>query len=86
MKLLTLTSQVRYLKPLTNSFRPNIPIRNSTSSIDNMEVELSGAEQTASTEANAASAVNNDDKEVIMAVKEDSDTSEVDEELFNYNE
>ena len=51
-----------------------------------MEVELSGAEQTASTEANAASAVNNDDKEVIMAVKEDSDTSEVDEELFDYNE
>ena len=86
MKLLTLTSQVRYLKPLTNSFRPNIPTRNSASSIDNMEVELSGAEQTASTEANAASAVNNDDKEVIMAVKEDSDTSEVDEELIDYNE
>ena len=51
-----------------------------------MEVELSGAEQTASTEANAASAANNDDREVIMSVEEGSDTSEVDEELIDYNE
>ena len=51
-----------------------------------MEVELSEAEQTASTEANAASAANDDDREVIMAGKEDSDTSEVDEDLLDYNE
>ena len=50
-----------------------------------MEIKLNGADQTASTEANAASAANNDDKEVVMTGEEDSDTSEVDE-LIDYNE
>jgi hypothetical protein len=53
--------------------------------MSNMEVELKGADQTASTEANAASTANNDGKEVVMTEEEDSDTSEVDE-LIDYNE
>jgi hypothetical protein len=50
-----------------------------------MEIELNRADQTASTEANAASAANNDDKEIVMTRQEDSDTSEIDE-LIDYNE
>ncbi len=50
-----------------------------------MEIELNRAAQTASTEANAASAANNEGKEVAMTGEEDSDTSEVDE-LIDYNE
>jgi hypothetical protein len=50
-----------------------------------MGIELNGADQTASTEANAASAANNDGKEVVMTGEEDSDTSELDE-LIDYNE
>ncbi len=47
--------------------------------------ELNEADQTASTEANAASAANNDGKEIAMTGEEDSDASEVDE-LIDYNE
>ncbi len=50
-----------------------------------MEVELNGANQTASTEVDAASAANNDGKEVVMTAEEESDTSEVDE-LIDYTE
>ena len=49
------------------------------------ENELNGADQTASTEANAASAANNDDKEVVMTGEEDEDTSEVDS-LIDFND
>jgi hypothetical protein len=50
-----------------------------------MEIELNRADQTASTEANAASAADNDGKEIVMTGGEDSDTSEIDE-LIDYNE
>ena len=56
LKLFSLTSQAIYLKPLINSFRSNIATRNITSTMSNMEIELNGADQTASAEANAASA------------------------------
>ncbi len=50
-----------------------------------MEIELSRADQTASTKANAASAAIDDGSEVAMTGEEDSDTSEIDE-LIDYNE
>jgi hypothetical protein len=50
-----------------------------------MEIELNGAKQTASTEVDAASAANNDGKEVVVTGKEDSDTSG-DDDLIDYNE
>jgi hypothetical protein len=50
------------------------------------KIELNGADQTASTEANAASAANNDDREVVMTGEEDDDTSEVDSLLLGYND
>jgi hypothetical protein len=43
-------------------------------------------EQTALTEADAASAANNDGKEIVMTGEEDDDSSENDEELVDYNE
>ena len=55
-KLFVLTSQVVYLKPLTNSFRSNIAIRNISATMSNMEIELERADQTASVKANAANA------------------------------
>ena len=53
------------MKPLTNSFRPNTVVRNPISTMSNMEIELSGAEQTALTEADAASAAINEDKDYV---------------------
>jgi hypothetical protein len=50
-----------------------------------MKIELNGADQTASTEANAASAANNEGMEIAMAGEEGSDTSEIGE-LIDYNE
>ncbi len=50
-----------------------------------MEIELNGADQTASTEANAASAANNDGREVVMTREENEDTSEVDS-LIDFND
>jgi hypothetical protein len=50
-----------------------------------MEIELNRADEVASTEVTAASAANNDGKEIVMTGEEDSDTSEVDE-LIDYNE
>ncbi len=45
---------VLYLKPQINSFRSNIVTRNPTSTMSDMDIELNGADQTASTEAKAA--------------------------------
>ncbi len=73
LKLLTLKSQVQYLKPQINSFRSNIVTGNTTSTMSDMDVELNGADQMASTEVNAASAAN------------DKDTSEEDSSA-DYNE
>jgi hypothetical protein len=50
-----------------------------------MKIELNGADQTASTEAKAANAANNDDKETVMTGEEDEDTSEVDS-LIDFND
>ncbi len=61
LKLFTLTSQVIYLKPRINSFCSNIATRNPTSTMSDMDIELNGADQTASVEANAASAANDKD-------------------------
>ena len=60
-KLFTLTSQVVYLKPLTNSFRSNPAIRNISSTMINMEIEPTGADQVALCQANAAIAANDRD-------------------------
>ncbi len=49
------------MKPQTNSFRASLAIRNPISTMSNMDIELNGADQTASTEANAADAANNGD-------------------------
>jgi hypothetical protein len=50
-----------------------------------MEIELNGADQTVSTEVNAASVANDDDKEVDMDGEEDEDTSEADS-LLGFND
>ena len=50
-----------------------------------MEIELTGADQTVSTEVNAASVANDDDKEVDMDGEEDEDTSEADS-LLGFND
>jgi hypothetical protein len=50
-----------------------------------IEIELNGADQTASTEANAADAADNDDTEEVMTRKEDGDTSEEDS-LLDFND
>ncbi len=49
------------MKPQINSLRSNIVTRNPTSTMSDMDIELNGADQTASTEANAANAANDDD-------------------------
>jgi hypothetical protein len=56
-----LTSRAQYSKPLTNSFRANFAVRNPTSTMSNMEIELNGTDETALTEANAADAASNGD-------------------------
>ena len=82
LSLLTLTSQVIYLKPPNNSFRSNVSVRNISLAMSNMDIELDGAEQTASTEVNAASAA----QEVNAAsAAQDVDTSEEDS-LIDYND
>ena len=73
LKLFILKGQGQYLKPQINSFRSNIVTGNTTSTMSDMDVELNGADQMASTEVNAASAAN------------DKDTSEEDS-LVDYNE
>ncbi len=50
-----------------------------------MEVELNGAEQTALTEANAANAANNEEKDYIPSGEEDEDSSEVDSLLGEFS-
>ncbi len=61
------------MKLQINSFRSNIVTRNTTSTMSDIDIELNGADQTASTEDNAASAAN------------DKDTSEEDS-LVDYND
>ncbi len=85
LKLLTLSGRAQYSKPQTNSFRSNLVIRNTSSIMNEMEIELNGADQTASTEANATDAANNDDTEEVMYGKEDGDTSEEDS-LIDFND
>ncbi len=51
-----------------------------------MEIELNGAERTASIEVNAASAANDLDKEIVMSGEEDEDTSEVHSLLLDFND
>ena len=78
LKLLTLTSRVPYSKPLINSFRFNLSI---SSTMNIQENELSGAQTTASNEANAADAA----MELELVENSEGDASEVDS-LIDYNE
>ncbi len=61
LKLFILKGQVQYLKPQINSFHSNIVTGNTTSTMSDMDIELKGADQMASTEVNAASAANDKD-------------------------
>ena len=53
--------------------------------MSNMEIELSGAEETALTEADAASAATNEEKEYVPSGEEDEDSSEVDSLLGEFS-
>ena len=52
--------------------------------MSNMEIELNEAEQTALTEADAASAAINEEKDCVPSGEEDEDSSEVDSLLGEY--
>ena len=58
------------MKPPTNSFLPNTVVRNPIATMSDMEIELSEAEQTALTEADAASAAINEMRKKIMFLLE----------------
>ena len=53
--------------------------------MSNMEVELNGAEQTALTEADAASAAINEETDYVPSGEEDDDSSEVDSLLGEFS-
>jgi hypothetical protein len=78
-KLLTLSSRAQYSKPLINSFRVNLSIRNHSSKMNIQGNELNSAQQTASTEASAADAAND------LVVNSEGDASETDS-LIDYND
>ena len=66
------------MKPLTNSFRPNTVVKDNISTMSDMEIELNGAEKTALSEADAASAAINEEKDYVPSGEEDEDSSEID--------